>query len=587
MSEKPVEGDGNPAETPVSKATCENCKKKNSVQVYADGGERCFNKGCGYRKVGTSAPQERPERVATPRGLVRPGEGAFQALSARRINADTLRKYGTFMAGHGGANCLIAPLYSDTGEMVVQIARKPDGTNTNIYTADHEDARTTQLYGRHVYGDRYDRKVVVTSDALDALTGGQVENFKIPVVSITTGADAAAVSVKANYRWLDRFGEIILFFQDGPQWDKAAQECAALFDAGKVKIARLESYSSPNAALVDNHGGDIQSAIWSAATWRPIGIINAKEGLAEILEGGIQVPSWPYPWPVMNDYTLGVRPGEVTYHVGGTGIAKTTILFHYAVAQLMDDGKPFVEFWGKTFPRMDPCKIGWFGFEDGTKSVKLGMLSMHAKRRLHLDPVSNQEAARLYAELFGRGGLELYDPINAEYGLKAIIGYLKYMVRALGCLVVYIDPLTFLVAGLGIANRTQSEDQVAAELAQLARSMGIHIHVAYHLKKADGTPFEEGGEVSIQDIKGSGALYQFSSNVFAYERDQQGTRPDLLRVRSLKLRAVGKTGVIGLLKYDPATGCYQPTEDEWPDKDDEKNNKGGFSQVGGPEKKDY
>jgi twinkle protein len=560
MSEKPTEGDGDPAQTPISRVTCGGCNKKNSVQIYADGSEVCFTKGCGHRKGRTWQP---PTKAIIPPGLIRPRDGAFQRLSARNLDQDTLRRYGTFVAGHGGESCLIAPLYNDTGEMVAQLARKGDGTTATLYpTGDRVDADTTQLYGRHVYGDSKDRKVIVTSDRLDAMSVGQVTRFRVPAVSVNAGAEAASRSIKANYRWLDRFAEIVLFFQPGVEWDRAAQQCAALFDAGKVKIAKLDEHHTINAALVANRGGDIDQAVWSASTWRPVGIINARDGLADILAGGIQVAAWPYPWPCFNDQLLGMRPGEVSYHVGGTGIAKTTLMLHYAQHLLMWEGKTFTP----GTPTQPPCKIGWFGFEDNLKSVKLGLLSIHTGRRLHLNPVPNDEAALLYADLFGSGLMEMYDAENAEYGLQAILGYMKYMVRALDCKIVFIDPMTYLVAGLPSANRTQAEDQVAAELATIARSTGVHIHIGYHLKKADGTPFEEGGEVRIQDIKGSGALYQFSNNVYAYERDQQGERTDLLRVRVLKQRAIGITGVIAMLKYDMDTGRYAPTKDKWPPK---------------------
>jgi hypothetical protein len=68
--------------------------------------------------------------------------------------------------------------------------------------------------------------------------------------------------------------------------------------------------------------------------------------------------------------------------------------------------------------------------------------------------------------------------------------------------------------------------------------------------------------------------------VFAYERDQQGSRPDLLRIRRLKVRVVGGTGPIDeLLKYDPETGRYEPTDDRWPD-DNDKAEPSGFGAVG-------
>jgi twinkle protein len=236
-------------------------------------------------------------------------------------------------------------------------------------------------------------------------------------------------------------------------------------------------------------------------------------------------------------------------------------------------GTPEVE-----HPEAHPAKIGWLGFEDTLRSVKIGLLSIDSSKRLHINPPSPEEAARLYKDFFGTRQFELYDPENCEWGMKAALGYVRYMAKALDCGVIVIDPLSFLIAGMPTRDRTAAEDQVAAELAALAKSLGVHIHVSHHLKKPNGEPFEEGAQIGLDDIRGSGALTFFASNVFGYERDQQGDRPDLLRVRVLKCRFTGLTGEALMLKYDHKTGRYSETTDRWPEKDD----KGGFGKSSPP-----
>lgn len=551
----------------VRKEPCPQCGKKNALLWFPDGSARCFTKGCGHHE-GNYVAMDTSDVPATPHGLLKTDERSFQPLTLRNIAADTLRKMGYFTAGYDGARVQVAPLYDAEGLMSGQCLLLPDGSTKTL----GEVSTDQWLYGRHAWGDNKDRKVVIASTPQSALAIAQATKLKVPSVSPLTGgatqSSAALLQIKSNYRWLDRFGEIVLFFDVGNE--QFARDCASLFEAGKVKIAKLDSeFQSPADAQKALRSGDIDQAIWGAVTWRPTGIVNAKDGLQEFLAEGLQVPSWPFPWEEFNAKSLGMRPGEITYHVGGTGIAKTTLMFHYAVHLLKWNGRPFVNPTGReNYPVQPKTKVGWLGFEDLTKQVKVGLLSVYAGRRLHLDPVDNEQAAKLYTELFGDGGLELYDPEQAEYGLAAIKSYIRYMGMALDCKVIFIDPLSIIIAMLPGRDRTSAEEAVAAEFAAMAKQMGVSMHIGYHLRKSDGTPFEEGGEVSLEDIKGASALNQFSHNVFAYERDQQGSRPDLLRVRALKMRFTGQTGIVGILKYDSNTGRYEPTDEPWPTEED-------------------
>jgi twinkle protein len=569
-------------DTLVGTEPCPQCGSPDNLKRYADGHAHCFSQGCGYHEPATEGEPAPAQTKKTAGKLLEPGPQSYRDW--RGLKADTLRRYGFFLTKFNKQDAAVGPNYSQDGRLVSQKVRLPGKAFPLLELPDAPSLNHCQLFGQHVFGQRFDRKVVVTEGYEDAMSVAQAMNFKIAAYSVTTGAEGAKKCLQANYRELDRYEEIILWFDDDEPGRAAAAECAQLFDVGKVKIAKAPGHKDANACLQANKPGDIEAAIYMATVWRPAGIVNAADGLDELIEEGFQVPSWPYPWEMMNDRTMGMRRGEITYHVGGTGIAKTTILFHFAVHLLMWDGKPFVERVDPTTGEVIPNpperlpKIGWFGFEDNLKTVRLGLLSIHAGRRLHLSPLPKEKVRELAQELFGSRRLELYNPEEAEYGLDATMGYIKYLAKALECDIIVIDPLTELVASLPTKDRTAAEDRLAAGLHKLAKSLGICLHIGYHLRKPDGTPFEEGAEIGIPDVKGSGALTHFSNNVFAYERDQQGERPDLLRIRGVKVRFTGLTGEFGLVKYDPLTGRYTATTDKWPEPKKNKS-RGGFGKA--------
>ncbi len=560
----------------LRKEPCPKCGSKDNLVRYADLHAHCFTPGCDHwEKAGVEGEGAEVERPTVKGSLLKPDEGSFTALKARAISADTIRRFGYFTAPFKGKRVQVTPVYDQTGRMVMQKLRLPDKTFPVLKDADTPDMKLTDawLYGRWVWGDKNDKKVVIFTGEHDAHAAAEVTGFKFPCVSVVNGDQGAVANIKANFQWLDRFDEIILFFDNDTSGQSIVDEVASLFDGGRVKVAKLQEFKDANEAKIAGKPGAITEAIYAAFSWAPRGIVNAREGMEEFLKDGLLVPSWPYPWPDLQEATRGMRRGEFTLHLGGTGIAKTTLLYHYAQHLMRWDGSTPPGTDPETFiPEVHPVKIGWLGFEDTLKSIKVGLLSIHAGRRLHLEPLPEAELRRIYIELFGSGQLEVYDPENAEFGIKAVMGYIKYLVKALGCYIIVIDPLSFFVTMLEASNRTNAEEKLAGEIAMLCKQLGCHMHISHHLKKADGTPFEEGGEVSLQDGKGAGAWYHFASNVFAYERDQQGARPDLLRIRRLKVRAVGGTGPIErLIKYDPDTGQYEPTDDKWPSKDDDKN----------------
>ena len=69
-------------------------------------------------------------------------------------------------------------------------------------------------------------------------------------------------------------------------------------------------------------------------------------------------------------------------------------------------------------------------------------------------------------------------------------------------------------------------------------------------------PAEEGGAISLSHLRGSQGLAQLSDGVWALERNQQDDDNDLkntVRIRVLKNRHTGETGIAGYLKYDKET----------------------------------
>lgn len=541
----------------ISKGYCSDCGSDDNLVTYGDGHRYCYTPGCGKKSSvnldgsESTTPRKKETKVQPSNAVPFTTEHMPAGLTARGLSKETLSKFGYFVHKESGKALQVAPYYSQAGQFAYQKYRDKD--KNFWFTQLSDDApktRDLQLFGQHVWGEKHDKKVVITEGEIDAMSVAQAMKWKVPVVSIVGGADSAEQSLKANYRWLDRFEEIILWFDNDEPGQKVVPESASLFTPGKVKTIKVEGFKDASELLQQGKDGEIYSAVWGASVWAPEGIVNAKD-CGEDFDKPAAIKLANYPWPIINEKTRGILAKEVIYLVAGTGVGKTTHIVEIQ-NQLLEEG----------------VKFGVMRFEDDRQKAMLDVMSRRVGRRLHLEAIDKPDSAylkSLHAETFKSGLMEMFDPETADWSFDGILGYIRYMAKALDCKVVFLDPLSFIVAAVNTTNQVQALDHVAYKFSQAAKQLGINLIVTHHLNRGEGKAFEEGGEISLKNIRGSAGIANFSMGVFGFERNQQGQRPDLARIRGLKHRFSGWTGIGDTLKWDPDKGYYEPTDEPYPD----------------------
>lgn len=554
----------------VSKGPCPKCGSSDANVTYADGHEHCFSAGCGYFKK-AGAP-DKPASAARPHGggggeLLREEAITYGDLKARGISSATAKRFGIGTSHYNKSSVHVYPYYDiELRGVVAQKLRFPNKDFVVLKGEGYpKNLNKAALFGRHVFGDKFDRTVVITEGELDAASVAQAVDFKIACVSINTGADGAAASIKANYLWLDRFEDVVLFLDDDEPGRLAAEEAANLFKVGKVRIARMPGYKDPSAALQAGRPGDITTAVYAATAWRPRGIVNAAANPSDVMARRTKQQAYRYPdfLPVLQDMTGGIVLGEVIYHVAGTGVGKSTVLreIQYGLIQ-------------------QGAKIAVLSFEDTVRDAKMGLMSVAASERLLLVPEPDPETAteeefkaydekmlKVHASVFGGGKVELFDAETAEWTMKAILGYIRYCAKALDCEVIFIDPLSFVAAGIELtADERRVLDMVAGELAKLAKELGINLQISHHLKRTVGVPHEEGAPTSLNELRSSGGLANFAMCVIGWERNNQaeGDAWRIMRARVIKAaRRVGRTGLADTIYFND-NGRYTMSLAEFP-----------------------
>lgn len=544
--------------TVVRKGPCPDCGSIDNLTTYSDGHQYCFTPGCGYKKGTRTDMDDEPQTAHKTPSKAVPFDLSFtpDGLTKRGIKSKTLQRFGYFRTKIKGKDRDIAPYYNLLGEMVYQKYRTPEKEFFFQPLVDEVPSPTQcQLFGQHVWGERNDRMVVITEGELDALSVAQETGFKFPVVSIPMGVSSAVASLKTNFQWLDRFEKIVLWMDNDEPGQSVVAAMAQLFEPGKVYNVKHPEAKDASELVQEGQAGEVYKAVYGATLWAPGGIVNAADCVDDILEASATTII-DVPWPITQEMMRGLRGKEYTLHVAGTGVGKTSILVELQ-HHLLQNG----------------IKFGVMRFEDDRRKLQIDLMSRHVKRRLHLDPFDDEEMKKLHKKLFSGGLVEMFDPEKADWKLDALLGYVRYMAQGLDCKIIILDPLSFFVTSAAEQNERKAIDRLAYEFSRMVKQCDLSLHISHHLsgdRDGTGKSFEEGRQVSLNNIRGSAGLGHFAMNVLAYERDQQGERPDLTQIRVLKCRFTGRTGTSDVLKWDELEGTNLPTDEQLPTNDGEE-----------------
>lgn len=505
---------------------CEKCGSSDAKALYEDGSGFCWR--CeAYFSGGDEAAT--PE-IAAPHDERQFYLGSFASIPKRGLSEETCQKFGYHC--HGGEQ--VADYRDAKGRLIAQKIKTPDKVFRWIGAA-----RGAGLFGAHLWASG-GKRIVITEGEIDAMSVSQAQNNTWPVVSIKNGASGAKKELAQHLEYLESFGEIVLLFDMDEPGRQAAAACAELFTPGKCKIGQLP-LKDANEMLQAGRLRELISAVWQAKAYRPDGLIEGTELWAEVIrepEHGLG-----YPWPCLDRVLYGLRGRELVCVTGGTGIGKTQILREIAYH----------------LTTVHQQRIGYISLEECSRDVALGQMSVAASQRLHLPEVraraSESALKAWFQQTLGTGRYLLCDPkwVTPEQ----ILSRMRFMVIGGGCRWILFDHISMTVGGdASIGDERKRIDELMYQMRALVDELGVGVVFVTHLRKKDGTPYEEGGRVSLVDFRGSGAIAQVTNIAIAAERNQQDTTMDRNKtvLRVLKNRFSGETAVAGEVLFQPDTG---------------------------------
>jgi twinkle protein len=289
--------------------------------------------------------------------------------------------------------------------------------------------------------------------------------------------------------------------------------------------------------LLEDGAGTLVQCFWEAKEWRPDGIISGAEFTVEKLKSSV-VKGYSLPWPIATEKLGGIREAELTLLTAGSGIGKSTAAREIAYHLHQKEG----------------LTIGNIFLEESTVKTAQAYVAIHNSVRLKqlrsdpeilteaqwADTVENVLQKRMY----------FYDHFGSMDSDR-LLSKMRYMRMVLGCHFVVLDHISIVISGQDSSSEGERKDidRLMTKLRSLVEETGLGVIAIVHLRQPEGRPHEEGGRVTLSQLRGSGALKQLSDNVWALERDQQGENPNQSIFRILKDREDGAVGLADTLEY--------------------------------------
>lgn len=541
-----------------SRLPCEDCQSSDALSLYSDGHTYCFscNKytappreqeadNYGFQEQGAADMTDTPTSKKTipvkdGAGLLPIGD--YFDLPSRGLKKRICEKYNVCISKDADDNQVLVFNYSKDGEVVGQKLRWKDKRFA-------VRGKLPGLFGEHLFQAGGGECLTITEGEIDCLSVFQCfynseKATGRPVVSVPNGAAAAVKAIRESYTFVTSFNRILLMFDEDEAGKKAAHEVAKILPPGKVYIANLP-LKDANELLVAGREQEIVRAYWDAKEYRPDGIIDAssEEIWNEIVEISDK-KGIPYPWAGLNRYTGGIRKKELVTLTSGTGMGKSTLV-RELIHHLQTDGH----------------RLGLVMLEESAAHTIRSLMGTEMSLPLNVDPLAAPLAEQ--REAFEKVTKDLFMYSNfGGMSFNELEETCRYLAVGRQCDFIVLDHLSMAVIGMDDnGSERQVIDQVVTALRKIVDETGVGIVMISHLSRTQGTPHEEGGQISMKSLRGSHAIAQVSDMVIALERNQQDkTRPNLITVRVLKNRYSGATGECGYLLFRPSESRLYCTE---------------------------
>lgn len=242
-------------------------------------------------------------------------------------------------------------------------------------------------------------------------------------------------------------------------------------------------------------------------------------------------------------HCLVLRLNGCIFCTGNTGMGKSA----------------FLKSWMYHLVHSTDALIGALYLEENPEETVISLMSLSAginlKKNAEWDACSKEDLQKYFDDCGANRRIELFEPLNntePDY----VCNKIRYLVVARGCKIIFLDHITYLVDDADDPRRALN--RLVKQLHDLCVELDVVVIAACHLRKSTqaNKTHEEGGRVTLDDLKDSSSVKQLSDVVIGLERNSQDENPDKANttvLRVLKNRDFGEKGAATALYYEKST----------------------------------
>ena len=529
---------------------CPSCRSVGSdregdnLAVYSDGHAYCYK--CTHRigsmdniddnleEEDTVYQTQESNMIQQPRGTPR------VALKDRRISADIASKYNVTVSFNqdGTIGTHFYPYYDLDNQLIGYKERKTKTKEFKILGSN----KGSGLFGQQVFkgGGKY---LTITEGEIDCLSVSEMFDGKWAVVSLKNGASSAKRDIKENLEFIESFDNVVLCFDQDEAGKKAIADVRDIISPNKLKICNLPAKDA-NEMLQMGKVKDFMSTWWDAKPYTPAGIVRGEDTWEHLLKDE-DVVTVAYPWDGLNELTYGFRAKELVTITSGSGMGKTSVVKELESHILRETND----------------NVAIIHLEESIERSVLGLMGVEANLPVHIpkygDTLSKEEKKDLWQKSVADQNVFFYDHFGSMSG-DSLLNIIRVYAKSYDCKWIVLDHLSIVVSSQeGDLDERKAIDSIMTNLRKIVQETGIGLFLVSHLKRPQGKAHEEGGQVSLSELRGSAAIAQLSDIVVGLERNQQHEDPvvrNQTTLRVIKNRFSGLTGPACKLQYTADTG---------------------------------
>lgn len=426
-----------------------------------------------------------------------------------------------------------------------------------------------EMFGQHLFPSG-GKRIIITCGEDDAVVTYEMTSMKTkfdggyPTISTPSGENIAWI--KPHLKYISSFDEIFIIADNDKKGKEFEAELCKVLPVGKVKLVRLpEQFKDPSALWTNNKGkgssrqrqgaADILwQAIWNAEKYSPAGIMSLSEGWSKYMDRGKDtLIAFPDAFGELNAKTHGgAALGEIINIIAPSSVGKSSFVKETIYEALHSTN----------------YNVGVISLEETIDEFIEGMLSVHMSTQLNEVSYDERDRKAEYAAFQGLLDIRPDDATEDERDIERIqfldhqgacsgeelLEKIDFLIKGLDCKIIVLDPVTLACSG------DTDEDDMASEIVKrVKRHNLLWINVHHVRKNQNGSKANsEGGDLSEEDIKGTGAWFQTGMINLIFTRNKIHDNPIIRNTTTIKMskcRRHGKnTGIAGWIYYNGVNG---------------------------------